>query len=91
MEMQKIYMSDYRFYEQALETLENNDVQEGDIINAFNKTVDHSGCSPTITTRLDGLKTSILPVVEGENKNGKEVQNQKINIQRVLPPYGVYR
>ena len=91
MEMQKIYMSDYRFYEQALETLENNDVQEGDIINAFNKTVDYSGCSPTITTRPDELKTSILPVVEGENKNGKEVQNQKINIQRVLPPYGVYR
>ena len=28
----KIYMSDYRFYEQALETLENNDVQEGDIL-----------------------------------------------------------
>ena len=74
----KIYMSDYRFYEQALETLENNDVQEGDIINAFNKTVDHSGCSPTITTRPDGLKTSILPVVEGKNKMAKKYRIRKL-------------
>lgn len=74
----KIYMSDYRFYKQALETLENNDVQEGDIINAFNKTIDHSGCSPTITTRPDGLKTSILPVVKGENEMAKKYRIRKL-------------
>ena len=73
----KIYMSDYRFYEQALETLENNDCKPGDIINAFNRTVDRSGISPTITTRPDGLKTSILPVVEGDNKQMEEVWTNK--------------
>ena len=77
-------MKENRFYEQALETLKNNDVQEGDIINAFNKTVDRSGCSPTITTHPDGLKTSILPVVEGDNKQmegqkniSEEIMNEK--------------
>lgn len=50
---------------------------QGDIINAFNRTVDRSGISPTITTRPDGLKTSILPVVEGDNKQMEEVWTNK--------------
>lgn len=57
-----------RFYRQAEETFLNNDCKPGDTINAFNKTVDQSGTSPTITTRPEGFKTAILPVVEKENK-----------------------
>lgn len=54
--------SDYRFYRQAVETLQENDCEAGDTIDAFNKRVNKDGCSPTITTRPEGLKTAILPV-----------------------------
>lgn len=53
-----------RFFRQAIETLEENDCEYGDTINAYNKSVDKSGVSPTITTRPEGFKTAILPVVE---------------------------
>ena len=53
-----------RFFRQALETLLQNECEIGDTINAFNKTVDKSGCSPTITTRPEGFKTAILVVVK---------------------------
>ena len=53
---------DYRFYRQAVETLQENDCEAGDTIDAFNKRVNKDGCSPTITTRPEGLKTAILPV-----------------------------
>ncbi len=53
---------DYRFYRQAVETLQENDCEAGDTIDAFNKRVNRDGCSPTITTRPEGLKTAILPV-----------------------------
>jgi len=43
--------------------LENN-AQEGDIIDAFKQKVLTDGISPTITTRPEGKKTAILPVVE---------------------------
>jgi site-specific DNA-cytosine methylase len=36
----------------------------GDTVDAFNKRVNKSGVSPTITTRPEGFKTAILPVVE---------------------------
>lgn len=62
---------DYRFYEQALKTLENNDCKPDDIVQAFNEQVIKDGVSPTITTRPDGLKTSILPVVEDKKKYGR--------------------
>lgn len=52
-----------RFFEQAIETLEKNDCEYGDIINAYNKSVDKSGICPTITTRPEGFKTAILPVI----------------------------
>lgn len=39
----------------------------GDTINAYNKTVDKSGLCPTLTTRPEGFKTAILPVVENNN------------------------
>lgn len=56
-----------RFYKQALETLEENICSVGDTIDAFNKKVNKSGTSPVITTRPEGFKTAILPVVKNEN------------------------
>lgn len=53
-----------RFFKQALETLTENDCSVGDTVDAFNKKVNSSGISPTITTRPEGFKTAILPVVE---------------------------
>lgn len=60
--MKIIEPGDYRFYRQAVETLQENDCEVGDTIDAFNKRVNKDGCSPTITTRPEGLKTAILPV-----------------------------
>lgn len=53
-----------RFFKQALETLNENDCNSRDTINAFNKHVDKSGYSPTLTTRPEGFKTAILPVTD---------------------------
>lgn len=58
----------YRMYEQAIDTLLNNDCKHGDTINPFNQEINNSGISPTITTRPEGFKTAILVVVEN-NKN----------------------
>lgn len=52
-----------RFYKQAFETLKENECEVGDTINAFNKKVNKSGVCPTLTTRPEGFKTAILPVV----------------------------
>ena len=52
------------FYEQAIKTAEGNNAQEGDIVDAFNQRVLTDGISPTVTTRPEGKKTAILPVVE---------------------------
>ena len=52
-----------RFYKQAFETLQENDCEVGDTIDAFNKKVNKSGVCPTLTTRPEGFKTAILPVV----------------------------
>lgn len=62
-----------RFGKQAIETLISNlDVAKyGDTINAFNRTLDSSGVSPTLTTRPDGFKTAILPIT-------KEVRIRKL-------------
>lgn len=51
-----------RFFRQALETFENSNANYGDTIDAFNKRVNRSGYSPTLTTRPEGFKTAILPV-----------------------------
>lgn len=59
-------MSEYRFYQQAIETLCENDCEEGDTIDAYNKRVNKDGVSPAITTRPDGFKTAILPVVKAD-------------------------
>ena len=60
--------SQYRFYEQAFETLEENNCQEGDTIDAFNKKVNSTGVCPTITTRPEGFKTAILNVVKNDEQ-----------------------
>lgn len=52
-----------RFYRQAFETLKENECEVGDTIDAFNKKVNKSGVCPTLTTRPEGFKTAILPVV----------------------------
>ena len=54
----------HRFYEQAFETVKENDCVSGDTIDAFNKKVNKSGVSPTVTTRPEGFKTAILVVDE---------------------------
>lgn len=51
-----------RFFKQAINTFENSDAKYGDTIDAFNKRVNKSGYSPTLTTRPEGFKTAILPV-----------------------------
>ena len=53
-----------RFFKQALDTFNNNECEEGDTIDAFNQRVNKSGYCPTITTRPEGFKTAILPVVK---------------------------
>lgn len=58
-----------RFFRQAIETLHANDCQPGDTIDAFNKRVNKTGISPTITTRPEGFKTAIL-VVQDEPRAG---------------------
>jgi len=63
-----------RFFKQALETLEQNDCEVGDVIQAFNNQVLKDGVSPTITTRPDGFKTSILPVVKNKDKENKNME-----------------
>lgn len=53
-----------RFFRQVAETISENECKPGDTIDAFNKKVNKTGVSPTITTRPEGFKTAILPVVE---------------------------
>lgn len=56
-----------RFFKQAFETAQENECRTGDTIDAYNKKVNQSGTSPTITTRPEGFKTAIL-VVDEQNK-----------------------
>ncbi len=74
-----------RFYRQAIETFESNDCEEGDTINAFGRSVDKSGVCPTITTRPEGFKTAILPVVKGEIVQGGLQEHQKPRTDGISP------
>ncbi|NMA74015.1 MAG: hypothetical protein GX963_07595 [Bacteroidales bacterium] len=47
---------------QAVDTYNKCHPKYGDTINPFNKTVDPSEFSPTLTTRPEGFKTAILPI-----------------------------
>lgn len=64
------------FFQQALETAERENAKPGDIVDAFNGRVHKDGISPTITTRPEGKKTAVLPVVE-DKKNMEEVWSNK--------------
>lgn len=59
---------DNRFFKQAFETAKENECSTGDTIDAYNKKVNQSGTSPTITTQPEGFKTAIL-VVDGFNQS----------------------
>lgn len=69
----------YRFYQQAIETLQENDCEPGDTIDAYNKRVNKDGVSPTITTRPDGFKTAILPVVNNNQYELSDAMKRYIN------------
>ena len=64
------------FFQQALETAESENAKPGDIVDAFNGRVHKDGISPTITTRPEGKKTAVLPVVE-DKTNMEEVKTEE--------------
>jgi len=81
-----------RFFKQALETFNNNDCEEGDTIDAFNQRVNKSGYSPTLTTRPEGFKTAILPVVKenvSETSQNKKSTWKDINSHYKISSKGV--
>lgn len=55
-----------RLSQQAIETANNSNLEKehGDFIQAYNHDHNKEGISPTLTTRPEGLKTAILPIVE---------------------------
>lgn len=65
-----------RFFNQALETLESNECDLGDIIDAFNKKVNKSGVAPTLTTLPEGFKTAILVVVNNDKSNSSNARKK---------------
>lgn len=78
-----------RFFQQAFETLAENDCDAGDTIDAYNKKVNKTGVCPTITTRPEGFKTAILPVVE--NKKEEEPKIDRIGgLYGQATRWGVY-
>lgn len=85
------------FFQQALETAESENAKPGDIVDAFNGRVHKDGISPTITTRPEGKKTAVLPVVEDkrnmEEEKTEEVQEEKKTKYaiRKLTPLECYR
>lgn len=72
-----------RFYRQALETLEENECEVGDTVDAYNKKVNKTGICPTITTRPEGFKTAILPVVKGSNEKLEDMLVMKYRIRKL--------
>ena len=65
------------FFQQALETAERENAKPGDIVDAFNGRVHKDGISPTITTRPEGKKTAVLPVVE-DKRNMEEEKTEEV-------------
>lgn len=57
-----------RFYKQAVETVLENDCEVGDTVDAFSRKINKSRLCPTITTRPEGFKTAILPIVKDESE-----------------------
>ena len=77
----RIEIMENGFFQQALETAERENAKPGDIVDAFNGRVHKDGISPTITTRPEGKKTAVLPVVEDkrnmEEEKTEEIQEEK--------------
>ena len=71
----RIEVMENGFFQQALETAERENAKPGDIVDAFNGRVHKDGISPTITTRPEGKKTAVLPVVE--DKNMEPIKTEK--------------
>ena len=61
---------DERLSQQAVETANNSNLEKehGDFIQAYNHDHNKEGISPTLTTRPEGLKTAILPIVGEQPK-----------------------
>lgn len=68
----RIEVMENGFFQQALETAERENAKPGDIVDAFNGRVHKDGISPTITTRPEGKKTAVLPVVEDKRNMEEE-------------------
>lgn len=56
-----------RLGKQAVETANNNKIEHGDCIEPYNKRVRRDKLSGTLTTRPEGLKTAMIPVVETQS------------------------
>ena len=78
-----------RFFKQALEALESGECEVGDTIDAFNGKVNKTGISPTITTRPEGFKTAILPVVETEIRKVGQISNDGSQYGTVVSDNGL--
>ena len=80
-------MDNNRFFKQAFETAQENECSIGDTIDAYNKKVNQSGTSPTITTRPEGFKTAIL-VVDEQNGSSPKHNNriiENLRIRKITP------
>lgn len=93
----KIDVMENGFFQQALETAERENAKPGDIVDAFNGRVHKDGISPTITTRPEGKKTAVLPVVE-DKRNMEETKTEEVQEEkktkyaiRKLTPLECYR
>lgn len=93
----RIEVMENGFFQQALETAERENAKPGDIVDAFNGRLHKDGISPTITTRPEGKKTAVLPVVEDkrnmeEEKTEETQENKKPKYAiRKLTPLECYR
>lgn len=88
----RIEVMENGFFQQALETAERENAKPGDIVDAFNGRVHKDGISPTITTRPEGKKTAVLPVVEDKNmedfkkmEKANESKKPKYAIRKLTP------
>lgn len=57
-----------RLSQQAKETFESGHCEHGDMLLPYNRMINRTGVAPTLTTRPEGLKTAILPVVRNPLK-----------------------
>lgn len=79
-----------RFFQQAIETFEQNECDAGDTVDAFHKRINSSGCSPTLTTRPEGFKTAILPIVDDNQviQQGAILSNYATKLEKITDVAG---